>query len=140
RTGCPMPRPPPARSSWTRAGSRSTFRASATRSAPSTRSRRGPRSGAPRRTASRSTRSFGESSVATVVAVTTFNLRTLRLRSGEQFQDEREIRLEPLELGGQRYQPVPETVPAGLAITRASTGTVFELEFHVRLHGPCFRC
>ena len=75
-----------------------------------------------------------------MVAVTTFNLRTVKLRSGEQFQDERELRLEPLELGGQRYLPVPETVPAELTITRASTGTVFELAFHVRLHGPCFRC
>jgi len=75
-----------------------------------------------------------------VVAVTTFNLRTLKLRSGEQFGDAKEIQLEPLELGGQRYLPVPETVPAQLTITRASTGTVFGLGFHVRLHGPCFRC
>jgi DUF177 domain-containing protein len=75
-----------------------------------------------------------------VVAMTTFNLRTLRLRSGEQFRDQKEIQLEPLELGGQRYLPVPATVPAELTITRASSGTVFELGFHVRLHGPCFRC
>ena len=72
--------------------------------------------------------------------MTTFNLRTLKLRSGEQFRDVEEIRLEPLELGGQRYQPVPEVVPAELTITRASTGTVFQLSFAVRLHGPCFRC
>jgi uncharacterized protein len=72
--------------------------------------------------------------------VTTFNLRTLRLRSGEQFADTREIQLEPLELGGQRYLPVPEKVPAELSITRASTGTVFELRFANRLHGPCYRC
>ncbi len=72
--------------------------------------------------------------------MTTFDLRTLKLRSGEQFQDAKEIQLEPLELGGQRYLPVPETVPAELTITRASTGTVFQLAFHVRLHGPCFRC
>jgi uncharacterized protein len=31
-------------------------------------------------------------------------------------------------------------VPAELTITRASTGTVFELAFSVRLHGPCYRC
>jgi uncharacterized protein len=31
-------------------------------------------------------------------------------------------------------------VPAELAITKASTGTVFELRFRARLHGPCFRC
>jgi uncharacterized protein len=72
--------------------------------------------------------------------MTTLNLRTIKLRSGEQFRDEREIELEPLELGGQRYLPVPQKVPATLTITRASTGTVFELSFHVRLHGPCYRC
>ena len=66
--------------------------------------------------------------------MTTLNLRTLKLRSGEQFADEREVQLEPLELGGQRYLPVPETVPAELTITRAATGTVFELGFHVRMH------
>jgi uncharacterized protein len=72
--------------------------------------------------------------------VTTFNLRTLKLRSGEQFRDEREIQLQPLELGGQRYLPVPDKAPAELTITRASTGMVFELVFETRLHGPCFRC
>jgi DUF177 domain-containing protein len=72
--------------------------------------------------------------------MTTLNLRTIKLRSGEQFRDEREIELEPLELGGQRYLPVPQKVPAELAITRASTGTVFELRYRVHLHGPCYRC
>ena len=72
--------------------------------------------------------------------MTTFNLRTLKLRSGEQFADAFDVQLEPLELGGQRYLPVPETVPTELSITRASTGTVFELRFDTRLHGPCYRC
>src|SRR5947207_6233844 len=72
--------------------------------------------------------------------MTVLNLRTLRLRSGEQFGDGRDVQLEPVELGGQRYLPVPETVPAELSITRASTGTVFELRFDGRLHGPCYRC
>jgi uncharacterized protein len=35
---------------------------------------------------------------------------------------------------------VPGTVPAELAITRAATGTLFELSFTTRLHGPCYRC
>ncbi len=35
---------------------------------------------------------------------------------------------------------MPDTVPAELVITKASTGAVFELRFHARLHGPCFRC
>ena len=70
----------------------------------------------------------------------TFNLRTLRLRPGEEHRDEVELELEPFQLGGQRYLPVPEKVPAELAISRASTGTIFELRFAVRLHGPCYRC
>ena len=35
---------------------------------------------------------------------------------------------------------MPDRVPAELAITRASTGTLFELSFTSRLHGPCYRC
>jgi DUF177 domain-containing protein len=72
--------------------------------------------------------------------MTTLDLRTLRVRSGEQWRDERQIELEPFELGGQRYLPVPEVVPSEVTVTRASTGTVFELRFDARLHGPCFRC
>jgi uncharacterized protein len=36
--------------------------------------------------------------------------------------------------------PVPDRVPAELGITKATTGTVFELRFTTRLHGPCYRC
>jgi uncharacterized protein len=72
--------------------------------------------------------------------MTSFNLRALKLRSGEQYQDEQEVQLSPLELGGQRYLPVPEKIPAELRVSRASTGTVFELDFTGRLHGPCQRC
>ena len=35
---------------------------------------------------------------------------------------------------------MPEKVPAELAVTRASTGWVFELRLSVRLHGACMRC
>ena len=70
----------------------------------------------------------------------TFNLRQVKLRSGQEYRDEVELELEPFELGGERYLPVPDRVPAELAITKASTGTVFELRFTARLHGPCFRC
>jgi uncharacterized protein len=69
-----------------------------------------------------------------------FSLRQVRLRSGEEYRDEVEIAVEPLELGGQRYLPVPDPVPAELSIHQASTGSVFQLAFRVRLHGPCFRC
>jgi DUF177 domain-containing protein len=69
-----------------------------------------------------------------------FNLRQVKLRPGEEYRDAVDLELEPFELGGERYLPVPETVPAELAITRATTGTVFELAFTTRLHGPCYRC
>jgi uncharacterized protein len=72
--------------------------------------------------------------------VTTLSLRQIRLRSGEEYRDTKGIELGSFELGGQRYLPVPGTVPADLKITRASTGTVFELSFDVRIHGPCYRC
>ncbi len=72
--------------------------------------------------------------------MTTLSLRQIRLRSGEEYRDEQEIELGSFELGGQRYLPVPGTVPADLTITRASTGTVFALSFRARLHGPCYRC
>jgi uncharacterized protein len=72
--------------------------------------------------------------------MTTFNLRRLRLRSGEQFRDRVEVEIEPLVLGGQEYRPEPPLVPVDLTVTMASSGTVFDLSFRVRLEGPCFRC
>ena len=72
--------------------------------------------------------------------MTTFDLRTLRIRSGDQAHERVEIELEPLLLGGQAYEPRPSPAPAELAVTRASSGTVLELAFDVSLEGPCFRC
>jgi uncharacterized protein len=68
------------------------------------------------------------------------NLRTLRLRSGEQYRTRETLTLEPFDLGGQRYVPVPPEVEADVVVTSANTGLVFELAFAVRLEGPCFRC
>ncbi len=73
-------------------------------------------------------------------AMTVFDLRTLRLRSGDQARERVEIELEPLVLAGQEYEPRPNPAPAELAVTRASSGTVLELAFGVSLEGPCFRC
>ena len=69
-----------------------------------------------------------------------FSLRSVKLRSGEEHRDAVEIELAPLDLAGQRYLFVPAELPAELAISRASTGTVFQLAFKARLHGPCMRC
>jgi uncharacterized protein len=72
--------------------------------------------------------------------MTTFDLRTLRIRSGDQARERVEIELEPLLLAGQSYEPRPNPVSADLRVTRASSGTVLELAFDVTLAGPCFRC
>ena len=72
--------------------------------------------------------------------MTSFSLRSLRLRPGEEYRDEKEVALEPLQLGGQRYLPVPEKVQAEVVVSRVSSGTVFELRYRTRLHGPCYRC
>jgi uncharacterized protein len=72
--------------------------------------------------------------------VTVFNVRTVKLQPGEQFQDTKEVQLEPLELGGQRYVPVPEAPEAALTLTRLTSGLLLELDLDVRLLGPCVRC
>jgi uncharacterized protein len=72
--------------------------------------------------------------------MTHFNLRQARLRSGEQLREDVEIELEPFVLGGQEYAPEPNVVPAQLSITKAVTGTVYELSFRASVSGPCFRC
>jgi uncharacterized protein len=72
--------------------------------------------------------------------MTVFDLRNVRVRSGEEHREAIDVEIAPIELGGERYVAVPEKVPAELAVTRASTGWVFELGLSVRLHGPCVRC
>jgi uncharacterized protein len=72
--------------------------------------------------------------------MTSLDLRRVRLRSGEQHGGRHEIALDPLTFGGQRYVPVPASPEAELTISRASTGTVFDLRFVGRLYGPCQRC
>lgn len=77
---------------------------------------------------------------ATLAGVTTYPLRHLRLRPGEEHRETIDVALEPLRLGGQAYVCVPETVPVALAIQRATGGDVFHLSFPVAVEGPCMRC
>ena len=72
--------------------------------------------------------------------MTRFPLRRLRLRPGDEHRDMVAVELERLELGGQRYLPVPHEVEAALTVTQATTGLDLRLAFDVRLHGPCMRC
>ena len=72
--------------------------------------------------------------------MTRFPLRRLRLRPGEEQRDAVAVELEPFDLGGQRYLPVPQEVEAALTVVQATTGLDLRLAFDVRLHGPCMRC
>ena len=72
--------------------------------------------------------------------MTRFPLRRLRLRPGEEQRDAVPIELEPFEIGGQRYLPVPHEVDAEFTAAQATTGLDLRLTFEVRLHGPCMRC
>jgi uncharacterized protein len=72
--------------------------------------------------------------------MTVFDLRNIRVRSGEEHREGVEVAIAPIELGGERYVAVPDHVPAELSVTRASTGLVLGLRLGVRLHGPCVRC
>ena len=72
--------------------------------------------------------------------MTRFPLRRLRLRPGEEQRDAVPIELEPFELGGLRYLPVPHEIEGDLTVAQATTGLDLRLAFDVRLHGPCMRC
>lgn len=72
--------------------------------------------------------------------MTVFDLRNVRVRSGEEHREAVEVTVAPIALGGERYIAVPEEIPAELSVTRAATGWVFRLRLGVRLHGPCVRC
>ena len=72
--------------------------------------------------------------------MTSFDLRKAKLHPGQEHREALDVELPAFEFGGQRYLPVPDEVPARLAVTKAVTGTVFTLDFTARLHGPCYRC
>jgi uncharacterized protein len=72
--------------------------------------------------------------------MTSFSVRQVKLRPGEEHREALDVELPAFEFGGQRYLPVPELVTAELVVTRAMTGTLFTLAFETRLHGPCYRC
>src|SRR3990170_8716413 len=72
--------------------------------------------------------------------VTMIDLRRLRLRPGEVRREQLELELEPLLLGGQRYEPGPATVPVDPQISQASGATVFDMRLEAQLTGPCMRC
>jgi uncharacterized protein len=71
----------------------------------------------------------------------TFDLGGLRLHAGEGRRLELEVSLDPLELGGQHYEPTPALVPVALDVSRTGGGGYsLRLRFQAAVSGPCMRC
>lgn len=71
---------------------------------------------------------------------TIIDLNRLALSYGDGARLDCPVRLEPLELGGQVYRAIPESVDARVDVSRPSGGYAFRLRFPLRLEGPCMRC
>src|SRR5271157_5311673 len=70
-----------------------------------------------------------------------FDLAGLRLSAGEGRRLELDVRIQPLQLGGERYAAAPERVPVELQISRMmGGGYALRLLFQTALEGPCMRC
>jgi len=70
-----------------------------------------------------------------------FDLGGLRLSVGEGRRLGLGVRIEPLELGGERYEIEPERVPVQLEVSRmAGSGYALRLRFQAALTGSCMRC
>jgi uncharacterized protein len=71
----------------------------------------------------------------------TFELSGLRLSSGEGRHLDLEVELDGFDLGGERYEPTPATIPVRLDVSRTTAqGYSLRLRFTARLDGPCVRC
>jgi uncharacterized protein len=71
---------------------------------------------------------------------TTIDLARLALAHGEGMRLDLPVRLDPLDLGGQRYEPANPLPEVRLDLSRPSNGHAFRLRFPLRVEGPCMRC
>jgi len=69
-----------------------------------------------------------------------FDLGRLSLASGEGRRLRLDVRLEPFELGGQKYDVGRGSVPVVLDVSRTTTGWSLRLRYELELAGPCMRC
>jgi uncharacterized protein len=70
-----------------------------------------------------------------------FDLAGLRLSAGEGRRLGLTVAIDPLELGGQRYEVQPASIPAILDVSRINGGGyALRLRLQAALRGPCMRC
>ena len=70
----------------------------------------------------------------------TVDLERLALSSGQARALDLEVALDPIEIGGQDYEPAGRGAHAGLDVSRTSSGYALRLRFATELNGPCVRC
>ncbi len=70
----------------------------------------------------------------------TLDIDSLQLRSGAGARLEARVRLQPIEVGGQRYVIEGDGVDARVDVSRTTSGFAFKLGFDAPLAGPCVRC
>jgi uncharacterized protein len=68
------------------------------------------------------------------------DLERLALSSGQARSLDLEVELDPIELGGQTYEPAGGGGEARLDVSRTSSGYALRLRFTSELTGPCVRC
>jgi uncharacterized protein len=72
---------------------------------------------------------------------TDFDLAGLRLSPGEGRRLELWTRIDPLEMGGERYASEPAAVPVHLEVSRMTGhGWALRMRLQAALVGPCMRC
>jgi uncharacterized protein len=74
-------------------------------------------------------------------ATDVLDLGGLRLSAGEGRRFELAVRVEPLTLGGEPYEPRPAVIPVILDVSRmVGNGYALRLRFQAELAGACMRC
>jgi uncharacterized protein len=74
-------------------------------------------------------------------AGTLLDLAALRLAAGEGRRLSVEVPIAAVTLGSERYEAVPERVPAELQVSRMiGGGYALQMRFSVAIAGPCMRC
>jgi uncharacterized protein len=68
------------------------------------------------------------------------DLERLALSSGQARELDLELGLDPIELGGEAYEPAGGGAEARLDVSRTSSGYALRLRFGTELTGPCVRC
>jgi uncharacterized protein len=70
----------------------------------------------------------------------TLDVDSLHLPSGGGVRFEADVRVAPINAGGQAYKVANGRVEACVDVSRTTSGFAFRLRFEAPLSGPCMRC